>query len=171
MASGGLEISISGGAKLRELAKRIQAAGEQGLGREMANALKRAAKPVQDAVKGEYEELPARGGYKSTFSKSMKFRTTSRGEVRQASFRILFYGDGTHQRRDIKALESGNLRHPVFGRSRRVRKGPRRGTRDANPWAVTRVRGGYWKRGTERVADDVEKQMDQVLDDFIDRLK
>jgi len=166
-----LEVVISGQAKLQALAEQIQAEGNKGLGREMTAALRRVSKPIQAEVTEEYSGLPARGEYVNTFTKSMKWRTALRGAARSASFRLLLFGEGEHERRDIKALEAGRLRHPVFGRSRRVRRGARRGSRDKNPWAVTSIRGGYFERGTDRAADAVEREMAKVLDEFVDRLK
>lgn len=166
-----MEVTILGQEKLRKLAAQIQAEGDKGLGREMATALRRVAKPVRASVEAEYAAgLPKRGGYENTFSKSIKWKTTLRGQSRSASFRLLLFGEGAHERRDIKALESGKLRHPVYGRHRRIRRGVRRGSRDANPWAVTSVKGGYWKRGTDNAADDAEREMITVLDDFAQRL-
>jgi len=166
-----MEATILGAAQLRKLAAHIQAEGDKGLGREMATALRRVAKPVQAEVKGEYESgLPKRGGYANTFTRSIKWRTTLRGQARSASFRMLMFGEGEHERRDVKALEAGRLRHPNFGRSRRIRRGVRRGTRIPNPWSVTSVKGGYFERGTDQAADAVEREMIKVLDDFADRL-
>jgi hypothetical protein len=165
-----LEVTVSGSAKLKSVAAQIRAAGDKGLGREMSTGLQRAARPIKAAVTAEYEGLPKGGGYAAEFTKSMAWRTTVRGAARTASFRLLLFGEGDSQRRDIEALESGRLRHPVYGRSRRIRSGPRAGSRDPNPWATTKIRGGYFKRGTNRAADDAEKEMGKVLDDFAKRL-
>lgn len=162
----GLEVRIQGSAELKRLAAQIRTSGDKGLGRQMANGLKKASQPVQASVRKEYTSLPSRGGYSATFSKSLRFRTNLRAESRQASFRVLVFGDGTHERRDIKALEDGRLRHPVFGRSRRVGSGKLAGNVKANPWAVTTVKGGYFKRGTDKAADAAEREMIKVLDDF-----
>lgn len=166
-----LEAVVSGQAALRRLAAQIEAEGNKGLGREMSAALRKVSKPLQAEITGEYEQgLPKAGGYVNTFTKSMRWRTTLRGGARSASFRLLLFGDGAHERRDVKALEEGRLRHPVYGRSRRVRRGVRRGTRDKNPWAVTSIKGGYFERGTDKAADQVEDKMMDVLTDFAGRL-
>lgn len=161
----GLDVSISGSAELKRLAAQIYARGNDGMTRQMAAGLKKASDPVQRSIRSEYTKLPNRGGYSALFSKSLRFRTNLRSGGRQASFRLLTFADGTHERRDIKALEGGTLRHPVFGRSRRGRAG-----RLPNPWAVTRVGGGYHRRGTENAAEDAEREMAKVLDEFASRL-
>lgn len=166
-----LEVTISGSAQLRAIADQIRATGDRGLGREMATALQRAAEPVKNATREEYASgLPSEGGYAATFTKSMRWRTTTRAQARTASFRLLLFSDGSHERRDIGALEGGRLRHPVYGRSRRIKRGPRAGTAQGNPWAVTTIKGGYFRRGTNRAADDAEREMGKVLDDFTQRL-
>lgn len=166
-----LEVSLVGQADLRRLAEHLKGEGDKGLGREMSAALRKVAKPTQAAVEAEYESgLPKAGGYAATFTRSIKWRTTVRGGARSASFRLLLFGDGAHERRDIKALEDGRLRHPIYGRSRRIRRGIRRGSRDPNPWAVTSIKGGYFGRGTDSSADKTEVEMAKVLADFAQRL-
>lgn len=152
-----LDVQILGGGQLRELADRINASSQRGLGREMASGLRKASQPVQRSIAEEYEGLPSSGGYKALFSRSLRFRTQLRTGARQASFRLTTFADGTRQRRDIDALEGGELRHPVHGRR-------------ARRWTVTRVRGGFHRRGTDDAADQAEKEMSIVLRDFAAKL-
>lgn len=166
----GLDVSISGSAELKRLAAQISARGDAGMSRQMAAGLKKASDPVQRSIRSEYTKLPSRGGYSALFSKSLRFRTNLRSGGRQASFRLLTFADGTHERRDIKALEGGTLRHPVFGRSSRVKKGVKAGTIIPHGWSVTTVKGGYHRRGTEHAAEDAEREMAKVLDEFASRL-
>ena len=161
-----LDVEILGSAELKKLAAQIKAAGNKGLGTELGKAMREAAKPVERAIRAEYKGLPASGGYAGVFSKSLRFRTSLRTSSREGSLRLLTFADGTHQRRDINKLEAGQLRHPVFGRSR----GGRKGERISNPWAVTTVRGNFHKRGTDHAADEAEKQMDHVVTEFAERL-
>jgi hypothetical protein len=156
----GLEVGINGSAELKRLAAQIKATGDKGLGQKMANGLKKATEPVQRSIRTEYEGLPSRGGYSGLFSKSLRFRTTLRSQTRNASFRLLTFADGTHERRDIKALEDGRLRHPVWGRSRKGNRAT------GNPWSTTKVKGGFHRRGTDHAADRAEEQMAKVLETF-----
>lgn len=161
-----LDVEILGAAELKELARKITMLGEKGLGREMGQALKRAATPVEKALRDEYDALPARGGYSGTFSRSARYRTSLRAAGRTASFRMLVFAEGAHQRRDIEKLEAGQLRHPVFGRSRSGRSG----RRTSNPWAVTRVKGGYFRRGSDMAGPAAQREMVKVLDEFAEKL-
>ncbi len=122
---------------------------------------------MQAAVGDEFGKvLPSRGGYQDEASRSVRFRTAVRTAGRTAAFRITTFADGKSERRDIRALDAGRLRHPVYGRSRTI---PGRG-RVPNPWAVTRIEAGFFRRGTDRAAADAERQMITVLDDFASRL-
>lgn len=163
----GLDLRIEGSAELHRLAEQIRASGDKGLGRQMAGALRKAAEPIQREIRTEYKGLPVKGGYAGVFSKSLRFRTQQRTATRTASYILKTYADGTKERRDIVRLEDGQLRHPVYGRSRPSR---RKGERHGNPWAVTRVRGGFHKRGTDRAADEAERELSRVLDEFAHKL-
>lgn len=161
-----MDVQILGSAELKRLAAQIRAEGDKGLGREMGNALRKASTPVQQSIRQEYQGLPTRGGYAGVFSKSLRFRATLRGAARTASYRLLTFADGTHERRDINRLEKGELRHPVYGRSRAGRSG----RRTSNPWATTTVRGDFHQRGTDNAADLAERQMTVVLREYSARL-
>lgn len=166
-----LEVSIDGSATLRLLATQMRERGEASLAREMSRALASASVPVQASIRQEADDaMPSRGGYRSLLSRSLKFRTARKLGAKSASFRLMTFADGTKQRRDIRALENGVLRHPVFGRSRRLKRGRRAGTIIANPWAVTSIRPGFHRRGTEMAGDQAERAMMDVLEEYAARL-
>lgn len=154
-----LEVRIEGVADLRKVAAQIRAEGNKDLSRELVAGLRDATLPVQRAIREEYEDLPTRGGYAAVFGKSLRFRTSQRAGGNSARLALTTFADGTKERRDIRRVEAGILRHPVFGRSRRIRVGNRAGTALPNPWAVTTIRGGYHRRGSEKAADEAEREM------------
>lgn len=162
-----VSVRINGSPELRRVADGIRAAGAKGLGKELSAGLRKVAKPVQAAIKTSAEEtMPKKGGYEAAFSKSLRFRTALRNARRDAFFRLTTFADGETERRDIRALEVGKLRHPVHGRTR-----PKRGGgRQANPWSVTTVKAGFHERGIKDAAAEAERQMIPVLDEFADRL-
>lgn len=165
MAGGGLDINIKGIAELRKLAAHIRATGDKGLGKEMARALEKAVEPVKTAIVESAEEtMPS--GYAETLARSLRHRRTTRAAARQASVRLATFGEGKTERRDVVALNQGNLRHPVFGRSRRTRRGGRK----SNPWAVTSIKSGFHDRGVRAGGPEAEKRLLVVLDDFAARI-
>lgn len=161
-----MEVRVDGAARLRAVARDIKATGDKGLAREMSAGLRKATLPVQASVLAEAARvLPRAGGYQETFTSSVAFRNRVRAAARQASVRMTTFADGTRERRDIRALNKGFLRHPVYGRSRNTRGG-----RVANPWAVTRIRAGFWDRATEKAEPEARQEMLQVLDDLANKL-
>lgn len=159
-------VRIEGSAELKRVAAQIKAQGGKGLGREMSAGLRKASRPVQDSVRREFAAaLPSRGGYRATASKSQRFRTSVKSGARTGFVQLTTFAEGTSQRREIRALNAGVLRHPVYGRSRNTRTGRR-----PNPWAVTRIRSGFFDRGTDEARPLAEAAMRDVLDDFARRL-
>lgn len=162
-----LEFRVEGQAELRRLAAQIKASADKGLGREFAKALKSASEPIETSIRKSYKGLPASGGYEATFSKSLRFRLAQRTAATTASLKLTTFADATKERRDIGRLEKGELRHPVFGRSR---AGKRKGERIANPWAVTRVAGLFHRRGTDSAVREVADRIDKVVAEYAHRL-
>jgi hypothetical protein len=166
-----LEFRIEGAATLHKVAAQIYAEGRRNLAREMGTALSKAADPVKVSIRTEAEAtMPKHGGYSAVFSKSLRFRLERRNGVQQATAQLITYADGQGERRDIVALNRGNLRHPVFGRGRRLTQGVRKGNNIANPWAVTSIRAGFHKRGTDHAIEEAQKQLGKVVDGFAKRL-
>ena len=166
-----MEFHIGGRAQLHAVAKAIRETGDKGLGRQMSRALAKTTLPIQTQIDAEAAKvMPVRGGYQAVLSKSLRHKTSQRTGSRSATVRLITYADGTGERRDVESLEKGELRHPVFGRSRRIRRGARAGSVDLNPWAVTKIRSGFHQRGTDNAADEATKQLGVVLDDFAARL-
>lgn len=163
-----LEVRVEGAATLHRVAAQIRAEGRKDLAREMSRALSRATDPVRKSIRESANAtMPREGGYQAAFDKSLRFRNTRTNRANQASVNLATYADGESERRDIEALERGDLRHPVMGRSR---PGKRKGERVANPWAVTKIRAGFWKRGTDDAMDEAQKELTKVIDGLAERL-
>jgi len=161
------EIRIEGAATLHKVAAQMRAEGRKDLSRTMGAALSKAADPVKLSIRTEAEQtMPKSGGYSGLFSKSLRFRLDRRNGSQQARAQLITYADGTSERRDIGSLERGRLRHPVYGRGRRLKSGSHK----ANPWAVTSIRPGFHKRGTAHAMDEAQKQLGKVITDYAERL-
>lgn len=163
-----LEVRVDGAAALHRVAAQIRAEGRKDLAGEMSRALSKATEPIRKSIRASADEtMPREGGYNALFDKSLRFRNSRKNRANQASVNLATYADGQSERRDIKALERGDLRHPVRGRSR---PGPRKGERIANPWAVTKIRDGFWKRGTDGAMDEAQKELEKVIEGLAKRL-
>lgn len=163
-----LEVRVTGAATLHRVAAQIRAEGRKDLARELSAGLVKATEPIRRDIRASADEtMPREGGYQAAFDKSLRFRHSRTNRADEASVKLITFADGTSERRDIRALEAGNLRHPVFGRSR---SGPRKGERVANPWAVTKIRAGFHKRGTADAADEAEREISKVAASLAERL-
>lgn len=150
-----LEVTISGAATLRQVAAQIRAEGRKDLGRAMGTALSRAADPVKAAIEAEAAtSMPS--GYVGVFSASVRHRMSRRHGGQQAQVILATYADGKAERRDIRSLNAGILRHPLWGRKKR--------------WYVTKIRGGFHERGTDQAMDAAAREMAEVVQDFAARL-
>lgn len=163
-----LEVSVSGGAQIKALADRMLRESRRDLTKEMGRALTRTVAPVKKSIaQSASATMPSSGGYRSLLTKSLRFRTSQRRSGQSAQVILRTFADGQSERRDIRSLEAGKLRHPVWGRSR---PGARKGERVGNPWAVTSIRAGFHKRGTDGALDDMTNRLDEVVRDFTARL-
>lgn len=104
------EFSIRGAEDLAKAAAAIKATGNRTLKRELARAIREAAKPATLAIKASaLAELPRRGGLGKKVAAS-RVSTRVRTSARSAGVRV--QATNLH---DIAAMNRGRLRHPVFG--------------------------------------------------------
>lgn len=163
-----LEVRVQGAAILHRVAAQMRAEGRKDLAREMSTALSRSVEPIKRAIRESAEDtMPRQGGYNAVFLKSLSHRMSRRAAGDSATVKLTTYAEGDSERRDIDALEGGNLRHPVFGRSR---PGKRKGQRHANPWTVTSIRPGFHRRGTDGAMDAAQAEMENVINEYARRL-
>ena len=117
-ASGGdgIELVVTGGDRVAEVALRLREAGNGGLRRELARAMRAGARPLVAVARDEAREtLPRRGGLADQVAAG-RFSVSVRTSARGAGVRII--GQSPF---DLSAMNRGRLRHPVFGnRSRWV---------------------------------------------------
>jgi hypothetical protein len=162
-------VSTPGLLAFRRDLKAISAAG---MGKDLGKRLREAAKPLRPAIQAQAAaRLPKRGGYAAVMSKSVRARTSVKENRLSALISVTIYSAGKKQRRDIVKVDDGVLRHPVFGRSRRLRRGVRAGTYIRNPWAATSVPPRFVSDPIDDVGPRVSKAGRDVVDDFINRLK
>lgn len=150
-----LEISIEGSATLKQVVDRMRAAGRKDLSREMSTALSRVVVPVKASIDVEAgKAMPS--GYRSLLTGSLRHRMSRRNGGNQARILLTTYADGKSERREVRSLEAGKLRHPLFGRKKK--------------WYITVIPPGFHKRGTENAMDDAMDAMHDVVQDFARKL-
>lgn len=152
----------------RDIARALRTL-DKPLQREVYGALNRSVKPLRAAVKTEAARtLPHRGGYADLMSHSVKVRSQRRAAT---ALRLIVSAKGEDEDRDVRRVDKGELRHPVYGRSRRrtwTRFKPRKripgGQLIPNPWATTRVRAGFATRPLEAGMPAVRRELVDALD-------
>lgn len=129
------DVSVSGQRDLRRLAERLHQAGSPvGIRREVTKALNKATEPAKDAVaQSALDILPHSGGLAELVASArISTRTTLRGS--NPSVRLT----GRLSGHDLRAIDRGRLRHPVFG--------------NRGAWVTQNVPPGFWTKPLERNA-------------------
>lgn len=152
----GFSTRVSAGRDLTSVRRSLRMLGDQGLSRQMSRGLQRAARPVKPAVQAEaVRALPS--GYGPLMSKSVRVRTQSKERRGSASVTIRVYSDGKKEHRDVVRINKGVLRHPIPAGRR-------------HPWVDQRVRRGFVDRPVDRLAPDVRREMNAVVDWVADQI-
>lgn len=102
---------------LRVLSARLKAAGEVGLRRNMAAAVRRGTAPARAAAKAKVAEvMPHSGGLAALMARS-SVTTQIRTGARSTGVTVRMRGpkDASGKTVDVVSLNRGRLRHPLFG--------------------------------------------------------
>ncbi len=129
---------------------------------ELNAAIKRRARPALEPLKKDIPTtaaafMPKRGGYSALLSRATKvYIRVSSGAAFKATVKV--QATGKREQRDVRALNLGTLRHPLFGRR--------------GHWYRQRVRPGFVdipiERAHERVVDAAIAARDEVADHILE---
>ena len=167
----GLDITVTGGDKLRAVALELRRQGTAGraLGRELDRGLREAARDVETEVRRHTDDYMPRG-YEQVFRRALEFRTVVR-KTYEHRVTLTATGRGRSRERDLRRMDEGELRHPVYGRWR-ARRGVNRGKHKlANPWVAQRIRVGWFTEPAQRAAPAAAKRMEQALNRVADKIE
>lgn len=150
------DFRITGVDDLERLARRLKEIGDKDLSRELRDGIARATAHVRQDIEDAAErELPKRGGLNAWVAAS-KFSTSVRGgknpSVRLTGKRKNKVG----KQSDLAAIDTGRVRHPVFG--------------NRKAWVVQQVRPGFFSRPAETGAELVRREVFAVIADIDRRL-
>lgn len=110
-----VRLQIRGAEDFKKLSKALREAGMEGkrLRKELRKEINRETKPLkQDAKKNARAILPKRGGLARRVARS-GFRTSTKLTGPGVGVRIV--GKGKRPALDIRSIDKGRVRHPVFG--------------------------------------------------------
>jgi hypothetical protein len=152
-----MRVQVGGSKDFYRLAHNLHAAGQKGLKRKLDKASRQAGKVLEDEVKAHTREyIPA------NFERRFDLALDAKTEVRLVASRritVVFWAQGKRQKRDIRAMNAGRLRHPVYGRSRRLRDG----TLQANPWVEQTIKPGLVDEPAKRAMPRAIKKIDDAV--------
>lgn len=152
-----MRIKVTGASDLYRFATALNDAGKTGLKRELDRASRDAGKVLVDEVEGSLNDyIPQQ--FERRWDQAFQAKT----EVRLVASRritVVFWATGKRQRRDIKAINAGNLRHPVYSRMRRLKDG----TLKPNPWVLQRIRPGLVDEPVKAAAPRAIKKLDDAV--------
>ncbi len=148
---GGMSLTVLGGIALRRLSLQLQEAGRTDLMDELRDGVNKAVLPLGDSiVVGVPEYMPS--GYAPVLAKSLEFRMTQRRGAASFVVSMSMIGKGSKKRREIRALDRGVVRHPVFGRYHRA-------------WVAQKIRPGFWSAPVKKGKDGAVRRAVQVMQD------
>ena len=156
-----MRIHVAGAKDLYKFAHALHEAGQKNLKRELDKASREAGKVIVDEVESSMTQyIPA------NFEKRWDQAFDTKVEVRLVASRritIVFWATGKRERRDIKAINAGRLRHPVHGRNRRLKSGELM----ANPWVMQTIRPGLvdepFRRATPKAVEKIDDAVKRVF--------
>jgi len=159
-----MRIEVRGAADCFRLAHALNEAGQRGLKRELDKGSRQAGQVIADAVLAPAslnQYIP------QNFERRFGLAVNAKVEVRLVQSRritVVVYATGKRERRDIRAMNRGVLRHPVYGRMRRLKDG----TLQANPWVVQAIRPGLVdepaRAAMPKAVEKIENAVTRVVD-------
>jgi hypothetical protein len=150
-----LSIQVRGAFQLSRTARKIREAGRKDLPRQMTKALTRTVKPLTVAVKASLPGyMPDR--YAAVLGKDLRLRTKIQTRGDGAGLRITGHAPTRSDERDVKALESGILRHPLYG--------------NRGWWYAQRITPGFFSEPISEGAPVVRAELNRVIAEFLQKI-
>ncbi|WP_427422658.1 hypothetical protein [Lysinibacillus fusiformis] len=139
------DLQVTGAVALESLARRMRETGDRDLMPKLRKALNKADAPLERRVRERLPQyLPDR--YARVLARAARFSSRTATQGRVVSVRLVMTAQGAKYPRRVESLDNpGILRHPVFGRTRRIKRHwIHQATSMANPWVEQNVRPGFW---------------------------
>jgi hypothetical protein len=148
----GVDARVEGAEQLVALARAVKATGDGQLRKDMLAGLRKAAKPIADAVKNDYRDgLPKTGGL-NEFVASARIAPRTRTSGKNAGLRIV----ATKSGHDMQAIESGLIRHPTYGHQ---------------PYVSQSVEAGLGEKGVQKAAPEATRDIEASMQDTLSRIR
>lgn len=152
-----MRIQVTGAGDLYRLAHALNEAGDKSLKRELDKGSREAGKVLADEVQQHTKDYIPQG-FEARWDQYFETKTEVR-LVQSRRISVVFWARGKRERRDIRAINAGRLRHPVYGRNRRLKDGTLR----ANPWVEQKIRAGLVDEPARRAMPRAIKKIDDAV--------
>lgn len=144
-------LEVRGRRQLQALDRALKGVDKQ-LKRDTYRALNRTVKPLTAAVKDSTGDFVP-SAYAAELSSSLRIRAQRRGGQMAALTLKATAKSASGKPRELRRVESGRLRHPLWGNRRH--------------WFDQSVKPGFWTKPLEKEAPAVRKELVKVMDDLV----
>jgi hypothetical protein len=145
-------ITVSGIEQFAYLGNRFRDAADEGLRKELRQAIERIEPEIKSAIKASaLAKLPKRGGYAGIVAGL------------PVSTRWRFSGDSVGltisitSHRQLRKVDEGTLRHPLFGNRRH--------------WHTTRVSPGWWSQPVREAGPKARDAIESAMNAVVQRIE
>lgn len=155
-------ITVTGAEGLARLSRALKAAGRNDLRKDLLRGLRKASKPMIPAARSAAaESLPHRGGLAEDIA-GAKWVVRTRLQGRGAGVRITGAWSSSGRQHDLSKLDTGLLRHPVWGH-------PVHGP--GAIWVGQAIKPRWFSNAMEALAPEIREELLTVIDEVAKRLK
>lgn len=167
-----MSVQVHGVDRFRSVTRRLRtAANRKDLVKELRKGILDAVPELKDAVRADAAAyLPDR--YAAELVPSLRMSTSSSLTGDQVTVRISVTarGKGGHARQ-VGEVEAGRLKHPVYGRTRPLKRHWKyKATSMANPWVTQAVKPGFGTKPMLAKRPAVRKQIEAAVDRVLDKI-
>ena len=156
--AGGFDASVQGLEAFEQLGRDLKAAGAKELTKELRATGRRLGKVFKDGVSAKAAEvLPKEGDLNVWVSKRIKVTAQTRISSSTSTFRFVTKHKGATGLSDLRALNAGRVRHPLFGNRDR--------------WYLQQVPAHFVDQALDEMGDTIRAEFLQAVDDVARRLQ
>lgn len=143
-----MDITVRGAEKLAKLAGAVQQYAPE-LRKELLREIRTGVRPLLPKIRNEATEtLPSRGGLAGIVADA-QYVVRTRTSGKQVGVRV----EGRLPGHDLRSIDRGNLRHPVFARAGRRRT-----------WVGQRVAQGFFSRPANYAKPDLQGAVIEAME-------
>lgn len=161
-------IQAEGAERLERLGQELKTLGDKQFRSEIYRGLSRAVKPLREIAKRTphlIPGLPKRGGLADTVAKGLRGRGGIKTRRALTGRNVGITISATSSGHEIRAMERGRLRHPVFGRQRRA------GGKVRGIWVNQQVTPGFWSKPMTEKAPQAREEITREIDSAFKRIR